>query len=751
MNFAAATLRLAATASLLAIAAPAFAQDQTEPAAEDQGLGDIVVTATRREEQSRNVPVAVSVISGEKLDVLNSSGLDIRFLSSRTPSLQIESSFGRTFPRFYIRGLGNTDFDPNAAQPVSVVYDDVALENPMLKSFPVFDLASVQVLRGPQGTLFGRNTPAGVVKLDSAKPDADRSSMQGSISLGTYNTLNTDVAANVPLGGGFALRVSGLVQYRDNWVTNTNTNTTGLADRKLEGYSDKAGRVQLGYSSADFNAILNVHGRDLETSPRTFRAGLFAQGSNRFVPAFDKDRVSLDGLTSQTLSQWGTNLRLDYHVDGVGTFYSVTGYERAKVQSTGDIDGGDTYTFNFGGTYQVPATPLNVGKFASNTGGLTKPKEFSQELRFATDDLSGLRLQGGLYYFHQDLDYTETSFAGTTVSTQNVVHTNTNENIGVFGSAEYRASDALTLRAGVRYSHDKKRDIISGFTPDITAGLVLPLEARTKGSNVSWDASATYKLTDQVNFYARAATGYLPAAIQDRITFGSVQTIANKQTTFSGEAGFKGGNASRTLQFDLAGYWWRTKDLQLTAVGGVSNSARLLNADHAVGYGVEATVEARPIPALTLTAGGSYNFTEIRDPSISVGFCGSLQCTVTDPIVNGLAVIDGNDLPQAPRFVANVTARYGVPVGDGELFVFTDWAYRSKINYFLYEAKEFRGRALTEGGLKIGYAMNSGLEVAAFARNITNQIRAVSAIDFNNLTGMINEPRIIGGELRFKF
>ncbi|MGM3253223.1 Plug domain-containing protein, partial [Escherichia coli] len=92
-------------------------------------------------------------------DVLNSSGLDIRFLSSRTPSLQIESSFGRTFPRFYIRGLGNTDFDINAAQPVSVVYDDVALENSLLKSFPVFDLQNVEVLRGPQGTLFGRNTP----------------------------------------------------------------------------------------------------------------------------------------------------------------------------------------------------------------------------------------------------------------------------------------------------------------------------------------------------------------------------------------------------------------------------------------------------------------------------------------------------------------------------------------------------------------------------------------------------------------
>ena len=86
------------------------------------------------------------------------------------PSLNIESSFGRTFPRFYIRGLGNTDFDLNASQPVSLVYDDVVLENPILKGFPAFDVDRIEVLRGPQGTLFGRNTPAGIVKFDTVKP-----------------------------------------------------------------------------------------------------------------------------------------------------------------------------------------------------------------------------------------------------------------------------------------------------------------------------------------------------------------------------------------------------------------------------------------------------------------------------------------------------------------------------------------------------------------------------------------------------
>ena len=121
-----------------------------------------------------------------------SGGADIRGLSGRVPSLNIESSFGRTFPRFYIRGLGNTDFDLNASQPVSLIYDDVVLENPILKGFPAFDVDRIEVLRGPQGTLFGRNTPAGIVKFDTVKPGKGRNYAR--ISYGTYGTINAEGA-----------------------------------------------------------------------------------------------------------------------------------------------------------------------------------------------------------------------------------------------------------------------------------------------------------------------------------------------------------------------------------------------------------------------------------------------------------------------------------------------------------------------------------------------------------------------------
>ena len=743
--------------SLAVLALSAGIANADAPASPGDDSGEILVTATRRAESAKDVPIAVSALGGEKLDVLNSSGLDIRFLSNRVPSLQIESSFGRTFPRFYIRGLGNTDFDPNAIQPVSVVYDDVALENPMLKSFPVFDLASIEVLKGPQGTLFGRNTPAGVVKLNSQTP-TDTLGGYASLEAGTYGTVNAEGAFNGPLGNGFDLRVSGLLQRRDNWIHNDNT-TSLAAQRNLEGYNDMAGRIQLGYTDGDFHALLNVHGRDLLGTPRVFRAGLFQVGSNKFSPGFDPAHVSLDGYTSQSLHQWGSNLHLDYKLEGLGTLYSITAYERANVESTGDIDGGDVYGF--------PAVGLNAAIFPDETGGVTKPKEFSQELRFQSEQLGNFRFQAGAYYFHQKLAYSEFDYTypysvRSADLDQDIEHRDVATNYGLFASGEYKL-DKLTLRAGVRYSHDKKHDVVSGYSASLSGAYVdednvtalgypilTPQSERIKGSDVTWDASATYALTDRLNLYARAATGYQAPAIQDRVVFGSQQGHIGKETNISAEGGIKGDMMDHKLSFALDGYWYRVRHYQLTYVGGSNPTSSLITADHVVGYGVEAEFTARPTPELTLTAGASYNHTEIRSPGLAIAPCGG-GCTVTNPVVDGFAVIDGNRLPQAPRYIANVTARYDLPLENGDkLFFYTDWAYRSSLNYFLYEAREFKSRPFTQGGLKLGLD-HKNMEVAVFVRNVLNQIRSEAAIDFDDLTGMITDPRIVGGEVRFKF
>jgi iron complex outermembrane receptor protein len=126
-------------------------------------------------------------------------------------------------------------------------------------------------------------------------------------------------------------------------------------------------------------------------------------------------------------------------------------------------------------------------------------------------------------------------------------------------------------------------------------------------------------------------------------------------------------------------------------------------------------------------------------------------CTVTgNQNLPGIQFLNGNPLPRAPKWQGNFTLRYSVPVANGEFFAYTDWAYRSTYNMFLYEAKEYKAKSLLEGGLRVGYKW-SNYEVAAFARNITNELQTVAAIDFDNLTGMVNEPRTIGVQMRASF
>src|SRR5689334_6857936 len=178
--------------ALPAVSALAQEEPKKEPKVEGQ-LETITVTAQRREEDVQKVPISITTLEPDKIDVIEAAGDDIRVLSGRLPSLNIESSFGRAFPRFYIRGLGNTDFDLNASQPVSLVYDEIVQENAILKGFPIFDLDRIEVLRGPQGTLFGRNTPAGVLKFESKRP-SQAFDGYARVNYGTYGTASFEGA-----------------------------------------------------------------------------------------------------------------------------------------------------------------------------------------------------------------------------------------------------------------------------------------------------------------------------------------------------------------------------------------------------------------------------------------------------------------------------------------------------------------------------------------------------------------------------
>jgi iron complex outermembrane receptor protein len=755
---------------------PAFAQDAA--AADDDGLGDIVVTAQRREENLQDVPLSITAVGGEKLDVIQSGGVDIRGLSGRVPSLLIESSFGRTFPRFYIRGLGNTDFDFNAAQPVSLVYDETVLENPILKGFPVFDLERVEVLRGPQGTLFGRNTPAGIVKFDSVKPQ-DEFGGYARISYGRFNAVSMQGAVGGPLGENVSVRLSGIYQRQDDYIDNVLP--SGTTRNAFEGFEDYAARVQvLVKASDDFDVLLAGQFRKLDGTARVFRANVFTRGQAGLNSNFNRYRVSTDGQNDQQVDTQNVSARLTWDTGPV-SLISVTSYWHGDATSVGDVDGG------FGANFLPPnLTGPGVIPFTAETRDTVPSlKQFTQEFRLASNGDGALSYQAGFFYFDEKLsirsdNYSTLGDPNNATGGINIIvsQRQASKAYGLFGSLTYKLSDQFSLTGGLRYNDDKRRftAVRSRDTqfPNFLQNPLGTVNRRVGDDTITWDASATYAANEDVNLYARVARGYRAPSIQGRILFPPATptpledgvSVGDSETITSYEGGVKSTLLGGLARFNVNGFYYELKDAQLTAVGGGVNANRLINANKVRGYGFEADLEIKPLPELLITAGLSYNNTRIKDRTLTTAACGAVRvdtfpnvslCTVLDPVVAPAAPfspaivnIDGNSLPQSPKWIANWTARYAVPVGNGEVYAFTDWAYRSRINFFLYDSVEFQDKRLLEGGLRLGYKTDR-FDVAGFVRNITKDTSAVSGIDFNNLTAMVNEPRTWGVEVGFRF
>ena len=738
----------ALTASSLMLAVPAaLAQAVSPPAAPASAAGvlqTVTVTAERRVENIKDVPSSVSTLSGEKLDVLSSGGQDIRLLSGRVPSLNIESSFGRAFPRFYIRGYGNPDFRANASQPVSLVYDDVVLESPLLKGFPIFDLARVEVLAGPQGSLFGRNTPGGVVKLDSVAPEIGATDGYGSLSYGTFGTGNVEAAKSFALGSQWAARVAMLYQHRDDWITNT---YAPGPTRKTEGYDDRAARVQLLYKpGSDFSALFNAHARSLDGSARVFRANIIKKGTNDLVDGFEPSQFSTDGRNEQHITSYGGSARLRW-LFGDYALNSITGIESVHTYSRGDIDGG------FGAVFAPPSGPGLIPFPSETAGALHGHRQVTQEFRVESRYAAPLNWQAGVYYFNERFisdSYAYNSLGGgaqTSVLTDRQKSTSW----AAFGSLKYDLTPALSMRAGLRYTKDQKT-LVSNAAVLPPSSQVNGTSADLSDSKPSGDVSVLYKLSPATNVYARVATGYRGSSVQPASAFGA-QSLAGQEDTVSYEAGIKSDLLDKRARISFNVFHYDVKDLQLTEVGGGGNTNTLKVAKKASGQGFELNLDAYVTPYLLVTASASYNDTKIKDPDLVVSGCGG-GCTVLNPSNGaGKFFINGNALPNAPKWIATVTGRYAIPTASGgEWFVYTDWSYRSKVNFFLYESIEFTGKAYTEGGLRIGYLWNDGkYEVAAFARNITNKVVATGGIDFNNLTGFINDPRTLGIQFKTQF
>ncbi|PMQ06187.1 Pesticin receptor [Dyella sp. AD56] len=737
-------------ASALAVGNTAFAQDANPPAAapakgqngKPVQLETVNVTAEKRVENIQKVPVSMTVVTPEQLGNYGQAGDTVLQLAGRAPSVYAETSYGREFPRFYIRGLGNSDFDLNSSQPVSMVYDDIVQENPILKGFPLFDLAQVEVLRGPQGTMFGRNSPAGVIKFDSAKPSQETSGY-AKASYGTKGTANAEAALGGSLGGNWSGRVSALAQHRDGWIDN---DYAGKKDA-LGGYNDRAVRFQAMYDVQDFNALINVHARWLDGSAMVNRANAIPLGSDSFVPGFDRNVVYQDGNNRQHLFTWGSNVHLTWNL-GDYTLTSITGFEKADTYSLGDVDGGIAVAQN-------PSQLPYVTPFPSETAdALPHDRQITQEFRLASNPQDRLNWQVGTYYFNENIaivnyDYNTLDNHALDGYAQQSQKTTA---YALFGSTDYHLTDDFDVRAGARWSHDSRDFHVDRILSPIGSG-PLSLGANPHDSRWSGDLTGTWAVNQNVNVYGRVANGFRAPSVQGRVLFADFISQAKPETITSYELGVKTTSFDNRLRFNADIFDYTMHNQQLTAVGGDLNVTRLVNAKETQGHGAEFDMEAYVTPNFILTAGGSYNHTKLEDPTLAVAPCGA-GCTILNPLdANGNVLINGNSLPNAPEWIGNLTARYGIPYGEsGEFFIYTDWTYRSEVNFFLYDSEEFRGKPMLQGGVRVGYNWDFGKrEIALYGRNITNKQYITGAIDFDNRTAFVNDPRIIGVEFRADF
>jgi iron complex outermembrane receptor protein len=727
------------------------------PAAQAQMSGvleEIIVTAQKREENIQEVPISITRMSGDRLNARFTGGEDILALASAAPGLHVETSNGRLAPRFYMRGLGNADFTQAASQPVSIVFDDVVMEKVALKSFPLFDMDRIEVIRGPQGTLFGRNTTAGIIKVDTRRPTEETEGYVKA-AVGNMGIFNVEAAVGGALVENTLLaRVSMLSQNMSDWIDNGYTGESDFTG----GHNIFATRLQFLWTPTDSFSVWLMHQRqDQDGSSSMFRANVFDQGSNKLNENYDRDTVYWDGGDGNPgmIKSHGTTLKLDWDLDAF-TITSITSYQDVYDRfARADIDGGYGCLLVFacgGGPAGPPSTPYNpaASPFVGNidTGSNILMDQFTQELRLASNSDGAFNYQVGYFYFEDEFDGDAQgqNFGATSFETSSTSYIE-NTAWAVFGQGTYDVSDQMTVTFGVRYSDDEKDALhvrFSGGVPEPLPPISL------SDDNVSWDLALSYDLSDNRQVYGRVTSGFRAQTVQDRLEDDLTATTADSETILSYEFGFK--TVTDRFRLNTAAFYYVVDDMQLVVVGGADNSTTLLNADEGVGYGIELELDYAVTENLILSGGFGYNKTEINDSDLAVA--PGAMVTPLDPLDQfDDAIIDGNPFQHAPKWTFNFELDYRRTLNSGsEFYFFTDWKVKGETNDFLYENIEFTYDNQFEGGLRAGLRNAEGnFEIGVFGRNITDEDNPLGGIDFANNLGYVNQPRVVGVEASYSF
>lgn len=688
----------------LAIVAPANAQDKPAQEAEETGSAEIVVTAQKRVERVQDVPVSMTVATAETLERQQVN--TVADLARIAPSLEIQQAPGQSVGGGgQIRGIGTQSFNSGAVGSVGIVVDGVSQGNANISD--LFDVARVEVLKGPQGTLFGLTTSAGVINIATTAPDFSKFSFRARTELSAAGTLGSGYGrqlvqgvVNVPLGDTAGIRIAGNANLTQG--VNRNLLTGKLDPKRTFGFR---GRL-LWEPSADLaiNLIadwtrVNDDGVDFFVIDRANAAvtaealacGVVVGPANR-----DYCTASVPFTDSTT---WGTSLSIDYDAGPV-TLTSITSYRDTASRSSLNIFRLDTHSPRI---LQGPAAEPNDGRL------------FTQEFRVASPSGSTVEYTAGLFVSRQQTDNppgpfqirvtTPFGFIFPVNSPGNYV-TVKNNSFAVFGQATIHATDQLRLIAGGRFTDETLEVNFRSFNGAVE------VNPRTEINNFSWRLGLQYEFNRQLMAYATASRGYKgpQIALGDPTNpTAPPPTIVRPEIPTTYEAGLKATFMGGNMALDLNAFYTKLKDYQgqlciTLAAGGLQCVPT--NISGLVSKGLEATIFGRVSDNFTLNAGAIWSRVEYP-----TGFRGQ----------DG-TIIGGEQLVGAPEFKFTLSGEVSQPVTErAQAFLAVDTVYKSDIRFY----PSTDARATYKGHVTLGGRLgirdiDNGWTLAVFARNLTN-------------------------------
>ncbi|MBB6255239.1 TonB-dependent receptor [Nitrospirillum iridis] len=621
-----------------------LAADQSAMPAEDQHAADttvlqeVVVTAQKRAEKAQDVPIAITALSSEALTA--SGTIDTSDLKALTPGLNFNTALaGYGQPR--IRGVGTTAQGPGIENPVATYVDGVYIASPSGALFSLIDVDQVAVLKGPQGTLFGRNATGGLIQVTSRTPTPDfTADLQ--TTYGNYNTVGTSGYVSGGLANG--LMASAAVMYENQGDGFGKNLVTG---QDVQTHRSIAGRGKLLWQAdADTDITLSGDYAQYKAADPAFHT--FSTNILGVSPSGGNYDIALDQQPYVKTENWGTSLTAKHDFDSV-QLLSISAYRESSLHTIFDPD-----------ETAAPLLNLDISQH---------DKQFSQELQLLSTNSGPLKWVLGAYYFWADQRYDPSNTSGSFLPGTLSLFTNQLLNsYAAFGQGTYALGDDTNLTAGLRYTMDD-RSVKSSEVLDIGGFLVTPVTPvnESKSFNkLTWRLSLDHRFSPELLAYASYNRGFKGGSFT---AMAFPEVVLKPEVLDAYEVGLKSDLLNRRLRVNVAAFYYDYQNIQ---VNQIQNGLLFVyNAQGAHSYGMDADIEAQVTNHLSFNAGVSL--LHARYTSFPAAF-------LTTPLQTGgnaVGTVDasGNHLQNTPDFTFNLGGRYIIPISFGDITVAANYYY----------------------------------------------------------------------------